>query len=273
MEESDDARSDGGVQSIDRALEIVRILAFSNTSSGMRFSDLQIATGLSKGTLHRILKTLCAQRFVEQDASTRLYFLGMDFLALGARAANRSDIQALARASLVRLAKRTGDTVALSVRSGNDAVCVDRQEGNFPIKTLTLNVGTRRPLGVGSGSMALLAALPDAAVRDIVRRNSRRLTAFPTYSVDTLLTLVDQTRRQGYAFNDGRILRGMSGIALPILGARQQPLAAISIAAINDRMNPGRRAELVSWITDETQRLSTSLGGNADSDRAPKETR
>lgn len=69
------------VQSVKRALDILRMLSFSASSNGMRFSDLQAQSGLSKGTLHRLLKTLMAEGFVEQAAGSRVYFLGLDFAA------------------------------------------------------------------------------------------------------------------------------------------------------------------------------------------------
>jgi hypothetical protein len=88
-------------------------------------------------------QTLMSQGFIEQDRSTRLYFLGVEFLALGAKSANRRDIQSLARGSLATLAKLSGDTVYLALRSGTKLICVDAQEGNYPIKVLTLTVEIR----------------------------------------------------------------------------------------------------------------------------------
>ena len=146
------------VRSVARAMEILHILSFNASSSGMRFSDLQAQSGLSKGTLHRLLKSLVASGFVEQAAGSRVYYLGLEFLSMGERAANRLDIRAVTQPSLERLANLTGDTVMLTIRSGLDAVCIDRAEGSFPVKVLTQNIGTRRPLGVGSGALALLAA-------------------------------------------------------------------------------------------------------------------
>ena len=62
-----------------------------------------------------------------------------------------------------RLAERTQDTVFLSARDRDEAVCLERVIGDYPIKTLTLSIGDRRPLGVGAGSLALLSALSDRA--------------------------------------------------------------------------------------------------------------
>ncbi len=247
------------VQSVRRALEILHILSFNASSSGMRFSDLQAQSGLSKGTLHRLLKSLLTEGFVEQAAGSRVYYLGLEFLSMGERAANRLDIRAVTQPSLERLSHATGDTVMLTIRSGLDAVCIDRREGSFPVKVLTQNVGTRRPLGIGSGSLALLAAIPDEEVENVLRRNASRLAAYPTVSVDTLRKAVADTRERGYAFNPGHLLKGMYGIGVTIYLAKQ-PVAALSIAANYGRMNVERRKEIAEMLRREATRLTDELG-------------
>jgi DNA-binding IclR family transcriptional regulator len=252
-------RSGDTVQSVKRALDILRILSYSSSSAGMRFSDLQAQSGLSKGTLHRFLKTLSAEGFVEQGAGSRVYYLGLEFLSMGERAAQRLDIQALARPSLERLAQVTGDTTMLTIRSGLDAVCIDRQTGTFPVKVLTQNVGTRRPLGVGSGSLALLAAFDDAEVENVLRRNAGRLEVYPSLSVDKLRTLVQQTRQRGYALNTGHLLKGMYGVGVSIYLAHQ-PVAALSIAAHYGRMDPERRKFIFAELKREAEKITRELG-------------
>jgi len=246
------------IQSVKRALDILRMLSYSSSSTGMRFSDLQAQSGLSKGTLHRFLKTLSTEGFVEQGAGSRVYYLGLEFLSMGERAANRLDIQALARPSLERLAHVTGDTVMLTIRSGLDAVCIDRQEGSFPVKVLTQNVGTRRPLGVGSGSLALLSAFEDGEVDNVLRRNRGRLGMYPSLSVEKLLTLVSQTRQRGYALNTGHLLKGMYGVGVVIYLAHQ-PIAALSVAAHYGRMGPERRKAIALDLKREADKIMSEL--------------
>ena len=249
------------VQSVTRALEILHILSFNAASSGMRFSDLQAQSGLSKGTLHRLLKSLVVSGFVEQAAGSRVYYLGLEFLSMGERAANRLDIRAITAPGLERLATTTGDTVMLTIRSGLDAVCIDRREGSFPVKVLTQNIGTRRPLGVGSGALALLAAVPDDEVEGILRRNSHRLTPYPGVTVEVLRKAVADTRSQGFAFNPGHLLKGMYGVGVTIYLAKQ-PVAALSIAANYGRMTVARRREIVTLLKREAAKVTQELKGD-----------
>lgn len=253
----------GEIRSIVKAAEVLRGLAESNDSAGARFSQLQEMTGLSNGSLHRVIQTLMSQGFIEQDRSTRLYFLGVEFLALGARSANRRDIQSLARNSLSTLAKLSGDTVYLALRSGTELICVDAQEGNYPIKVLTLTVGMRRPLGVGAGGLTLLASLPDDEIEHVIRRNAHRLKDYPFYRPEVLRRLVQETRRRGYAFNDGQILQGMGAVSVGIYEPKRQMLAALTIAATTARLTPSRRITLVNWLKKEVHKISAMVSQQA----------
>jgi DNA-binding IclR family transcriptional regulator len=178
--------------------------------------------------------------------------------ALG-RAALIQDVGAFAMPSLERLAAATEDTVYASVREGVSAVCVGREIGAFPIRTLSLEVGDRRPLGVGSGSLALLAWLPDGEIEDIVERNRGWLGRYPGFTKSYVSTIVAETRRYGFSFVDERIIPGMRAIGVPVLGNDGRPLAALSLAAITARVSGDRVNELVALLKTEAQELAYIL--------------
>ena len=152
---------DSASSSVQRAFAIIRALAATQASGG-RITHLAKATGLTQATTHRLLQSLVAEHIVEQDTSTRLYRLSIDFFALAAQAGNAMDLRALCRPSMLRLCASLGDTIFLLVRSGFDAVCLDRSEGPFPIRSFTGDIGGRVALGIGQGSLAILALLPEA---------------------------------------------------------------------------------------------------------------
>ena len=176
-------------QSIERAAAVLRALA-ANGGNGNRLTDVARAVGLSKATTSRILGALVSEGFVEQDSESGLYFVGFTLFSIGNAAAERFGLASAAQPALKRLAERTGDTVYLSIRSGEEAVCIDRVEGAFPIKTLTLNVGDRRPLGVGAGSLALLAFGPDSAVDTSISANAMRYSQYSRLTTADIHELV-----------------------------------------------------------------------------------
>ena len=106
-------------------------------------SALARETSLGKGTVHRLLNALIDAGLAFQDQETKRYRLGAGLALLG-HAAHRQDFAALAKPFLLRLAEQTQDTVYASVREGGAAVCVAREIGAFPIRTLSLEVGRAR---------------------------------------------------------------------------------------------------------------------------------
>jgi DNA-binding IclR family transcriptional regulator len=252
-------------QTLERAIGLIRILAAGGTE-GCRLVDLQQASGLTKPTVHRILDTLKQQGMVEQLEDSRRYRLGQELAVLG-WSANRTvyDLKELAAEDLAAVAAKTGDTGFLSIRSGTEAVCIDRQAGGYPVKAFTVEVGTRRPLGVGATGVALLAALaPDEAeaVLDAIKGN---LARFPNVGLRQIRAAMERARRAGYALSEGLMLKGVSGVAVVIRDGAGRPIAGIGTAAITDRMSSARIPEIVRILRVHAnhieQRIATAESG------------
>ncbi len=255
---SPDSDRSSGIQSLERGVQVLRAVA-ELKRNGARLADIVERTGLSKTTAYRILQTLVTTGFIDQEESTGLFYLGLDLVSLALMAANRHGLIDLISPCMERLAERTGDTVYFNIRNRYAAICVERVEGSFPIRTLTLNRGDRRPLGVGAGNLAMLAFLPDDEVRDIVDHNSAEIATFGNLDAASVLDLVAQTRLQGYAFNDGRIIVGMSAVGVPVMGSDHTPVAALSVAAVTERMRSERRSNIVAWLTSEATLVEEQL--------------
>lgn len=254
------------VKTIDRAARLLSVLA-GQGDHGAMLSEVARRTGLGKGTVHRLLRALSDVGYVTQDAGSRRYRLGVG-LELLAASARHGRVAALANPLLERIAGITADTAFVSIREGLAAVCVGREVGSFPIRTLSLDVGHRRPLGVGSGSLALLAFLPDAEIDAIIAGNRRWLTDYPAFRADELRRMTAETRRYGFSFNDGRLISGMNAIGVPVLGANGRPLAALSVAAIAERLRADRLPEVARLLQQEAAELATLLSmGFGDSDQ------
>lgn len=247
----------GGTQSIVRGVGLLKIVA-EGPPDGLTLAQVAERTGLHRATAHRLLAALTRERLVEQDASHR-YHPGVELWVLGAAAARRFDIREICRPALERLATQTQDTVYLSVRSGHEAICVARCEGAFPIRTLSLSVGDRRPLGVGSGSLALLAFLSETDRHEVLGAIAVQLTRYPGFSATGIRRLVDETRTRGYSFVGGTILPGMSAFGVPILDRHGHAIAALSVAAIDARMADPRLSKIVRLVQSQAAAVSSRL--------------
>lgn len=246
-----------GTRSVERALTVLEVIG-RNRHAGCRLADVVAGTGLQKSTAHRLIATLIGVGWVEQEPDSGKLYLGLPVAALGIAASDRHGLLELANGHLVRLAEMTGDTIYLSVRSGFEALCVDRVTGSFPIRTLTLRVGDRRPLGAGAGSLALLSALPDEEVDLVLARAGDQLGRYH-FDRASVLRMMKETREQGYAWNPGMLLPGMSAIGVPVVGSDGRCAAALSVAAISDRMLPERTAQIVEWLVKEASELAAEI--------------
>lgn len=246
------------IQSVERAVELLRAVV-KGGREGRRLTDLVADSGLSKSTVHRMMGALIGTGLVDQDRDTKLFCPGIELYRLGIAAAERFSVVELARPVLVHLAERIGDTVFLSIPIGHESLCVDRQIGAFPIKALTVEVGDRRPLGIGSGSLALLAYRRDDEVEAAIAANQSRHAMFAGFDPATLRQLVAATRRQGFAFIEGQLIEGMSAVGVPVLDHRGRAIAALSVAALSRRLQPSRRRSVVSMLKVQARQLEQRL--------------
>lgn len=227
-----------GVQSVRRALAVLRLVA-TGQEQGVRLTDIATMSGLSRPTVHRLLRVLMEETAVEQDASTRRYLVGHELSLLGLARTDRFPLRAIAEPYLQALADEVGDTVFLSMRHGADSVCIARHLGNHPIQVLSINLGVRRPLGASVSGIVLLAALEPGTAEQLTRANATRL-ALQQRSVDDVLRMVRAARSAGHAYASHGVMPGTAALAVPVDDTHGHVLGAISIAALADRLERKR---------------------------------
>ena len=193
-----------------------------------------------------------------RDQATRQYFLGDFFANLSGGIGPHESLRKLCAEPIRRLATQAGDTVYLIVRTGDDGRCITCHEGTSGVRIVTIDVGTQRPLGVGGGGMAILAAL-DAAERDaVIERNAPRYGLFGNLTEKQLRQAVAATRRRGYAVNAVQAALGVKSIGRAIRNVAGEPIAALSISSVTQRIN-GRMAELAGLLTGAAQSIESLL--------------
>jgi DNA-binding IclR family transcriptional regulator len=218
-----------------------------------------------------MLLALVRAGLLDQDPETRRYHLGPEIYVLGTLAGTRFGIHPISLRALERLSQETGDTAFLSVPRDVYSICVHREEGSYPIRIHALHAGDRHPLGVGAGSLALLSALPDNEVEQVLAASADVLAEkYPQHSPSVLRKLVREARAQGYAMNPGMLLPGSWGIGVPIRGLDGRPVGALSIAAIESRLSEERQRELVPLLTKEANWIEMRLQGATGDKTQPR---
>lgn len=242
-----DADRVGGAQAVFRAMDLLKLVGL-NHERGIALAPLVAAIGLDRTTAYRLLSSLVQTGMVARD-ERKLYRLGLEAMQLGLATMSRVPIIERCRPMMIRLARRTEDTVYLVVRNGDFAHCVHFEEGAFPIKALVLQVGGLRLLGVGSAGAALLATLTGAELEGFHARHREELPA-ERASLTHLRRQVAQTRKRGYATTDNLVADGVSGVGV-FFEVTAGTYAAISVGAIRSRMTEERRAWIAALMFEE----------------------
>ncbi|WP_421991824.1 IclR family transcriptional regulator [Roseococcus sp.] len=249
-------RSRDGAQTIHRTAALLREIAAAR-GGGAPLNRLAAATGLAPSTAHRMLQALVDEELLAKDPASRTYRPGPLLYELGLAAAPQLDLRKLCQPSLQRLAEGTGDTAYLTIRSGGDALSLDRCEGSFPIKALPLDIGNRRPLGVGAGALAVIAAMPRAEGDAAVAANAAR---YPRYrlTAERVARELEATRARGHAVSTGRFVARYRGVAVPF-GGGEVPAASLCIIAISERLKPERQDRILALLVREAATLTALL--------------
>jgi DNA-binding IclR family transcriptional regulator len=240
-----------GSQSICRAIDLLRYVAKRN-ENGARLSGIARDAGINVSTTHRILGILVKEGLVTYDQVSKHYHLGLELYNLGITA-YQFEIRDRFRASLERIERETEDTVFLIIRSGNDALCVDRVEGRYPVRTVLVDIGSRRPLGIGAGSLSLIAFLPEAEFEAVVLANAPRYPPYKNLTADNIRQLAVKSRKVGYVVSYGLFHEKVISVGIPIFDKQQQVVAAITVSAISQRMDHERREEIYRLVKQITR--------------------
>ncbi len=260
-----DAEDAGGIRAVSRAFQVLRVLALGG-EHGMRLTDVVRYCGLSRPTVHRLLQSLITEGVAEQEAGTRRYRVGLEISLLGLSRPARFAVRAAAEPYLQALADDLGDTVFLTIRAGSDSVAIDRKTGSYPIKVLAIEVGVRRPLGIGVAGIMLLATLEPQEAERICKLNAERLPAEgPT--IQTIRNRVRTARAAGYAYSEVGVLRGTRAVAVPVLDAGGQALATITVSAMADRLSEAKLPQVVETLRKAATLISRRL---AEMERASR---
>lgn len=247
-----------GAQTLRRAVAVLRALAGAQ-ERGARLADVAEQCGLTRPTAHRLMKVLVEEGLAARREGSTRYLIGPDAALFGIARPSALAMRSVAEPALRRICEATGDSVALTVRSGADSLCIDRHAGSYPIQVMSVVLGARLPLGLGVGGQAILAFLPEREIEELLQKNANRL-ARRRLTVAQLRERLADVRRAGYAFTEAGVVPGTHVLAVPVFGVHGQPIAALSISAMAARLPAARARQLVPLLAAEAKKLGDVAG-------------
>ena len=249
------AATSAPVQSVDRAITILELLAREGESS---VTEIAAGLGVHKSTAFRLLATLETHRLVEQVNDRGRYRLGVGNLRLAGATTARLDVVSEARPVTRQLATDTGETVNITVRSDESALYLDQAAGSSALQSHNW-VGQRIPLHATSNGKVLLSELsPDdlaEALPDLPRFTDHTITSRERMRAD-----LEDVRRLGYALAIDELEVGLTAVAAPIRSAHGDIIASMSISGPTFRLTRQRLDETVPLVVAAATEVSHRLG-------------
>ncbi len=241
-----------------KAASILAVFSHKKPSLGLK--EVSTATGIPKTTAFRVLSSLVEHGLCEFDEITEKYSLGFFLLHLADIRRRQTDVHSVAVLIMREIRNAIGETVVLSVRSGDSRVHIHAVEGLHSMRR-TADLGVSAPLYAGAASKVLLAGMDDDEIRSYLTRTS--LTKFQKSTITDAQALwveVKKIRDLGYAESKGELISGGGALAAPVRDHTGRIVGVIDILTPENRYTPEHRQKCIELLLDGTRRASERLG-------------
>lgn len=246
----------GGVQSVERALDILEFLSRSEDEVGV--GEIGAGTGLPTGTAHRLLGTLASRGYIHRNVRTRRYGLGLKSLTMAI--ATRERLAPLALPFLEKLMQVSQETANLAILEGNTMMYIEQVSPPERMLRIFTEPGNRVPLHSSGTGKVLLAYQPPRLIEFIVgRAGLTRQTTTTITDPGQLRSELRNIRRDGYAVDFEEQEEGVRCLAAPVFGPDGEIFASISLSGPASRLHARRIEELVPSLKEIAADLSEAL--------------
>jgi IclR family transcriptional regulator, acetate operon repressor len=248
----------GSVQSVDRALTLLEMLAQS--TGGTALTDLAGRAGLNISTCHHLLATLVKWGYVAKVPGRR-YALGARGLHLGQAFLKQVDLPRRAQPFIERISEDTGETVHLAVLQGEAIITLLRREGRHAVRVDTGALGASDAVHATATGKAMLAWLPEGEIRRIVAaRGMAAFTASTVTNIDVLIEDLRLVRRNGHALDREEFQPGVVCVGAAIRNHLGAVIGAISASAPTQRANEEHLGRMRDGVMAAARALSAEFG-------------
>ena len=246
------------VHSLERGLDLIEILADGSPEKSL--SELSKKAEFNPSTAHRILDALKSRGYVRQNPETSNYSLTYKMFEIAHRIGWARTLKDLALPVVRELAVTSRQSAFLIIVESDEALCLERIDGNPFIRVAALEKGGRMPLHMGAGPRALLANMPDPEVDRIIR--IKGLPAWTAHTITNPFQLKDDLkviRKQGYAVSTEDVTDGVGALGCPLRNTAGEVIAAISICGVAGDFTEDKLPRLLTFVTNAVQEISSLL--------------
>lgn len=260
------ASSDSPSVAVERALAMLE--AVSQDSEGLSNADISRKLQIPKSSASYILRTLEKQGYLNRDAETGKYRVGLKILSLSRGALSGIDVREVALPIMRHLMEKTSLTCHLAILDGPDAVYIEKVEAPGFIRMDTW-VGRRMRVHATSVGKALVAYIPQERLEKILaERGMEKRTAKTITTLPRLLKSLEKVREQGYAVDDEENNMGARCLGAPIFNQKGAIEASLGLSGTINQVSPHTMPRIIEHLKDAARHVSMQLGYRAPHRRA-----
>lgn len=248
------------IQSVVITGQIIEALAAAGQP--MRLTALASQLGEPKAKMHRHLSTLKHLGFVDQDAKTETYRLGLKLVYIGQSAIDQFDLRRLAEPYMSRLRDLTRQTIVLSTPANGDAI-INAVVESPNLVTISVRLGYRLPAHASAQGRLNLAFAPAAVQQRILARKLQAFTPRTLVDPAQMRERLAQIRRELFDVSMDETLLGISAVAAPILNFDNELVGAIAIVGTTQDVHEPVDPEQLKLLRACTKAISLRLNSTA----------
>ncbi|OGU15140.1 MAG: hypothetical protein A2076_15775 [Geobacteraceae bacterium GWC2_53_11] len=247
------------IRTVSRALDLLEQFQKSDTELGI--TDLSNRLHLEKNNVFRLVVTLKAKNYIEMNASTGKYRLGMQTRALGHVATRQFHFENQARPFLNELKQQCNEACYFSVIQGDYTYYLDGVDTDLPVR-VAQRAGGSRPVYCTAAGKVLLAFMNSQKRQELLSGlELKRVTDRTITDISLLNMELAAVAKKGHAVENQEHDAGVMEVAAPVFDSYGELVGALSILGPEIRLAGSRlERELIPLVCLSASRLSTALG-------------
>lgn len=262
---------DNKVQTIDRTLDIIELLA--NAKEGLGVTEIGKNIGLHKSTVYRLLTALSNRGYIEKDPKNSTYKIGLKFIEVSGLFLKKLELKTEALPFMRKLAEIIGQPVHLAILEGAEVVYIEKVELVNSIRMYS-QIGRRVPAYCSAIGKILLAGLNTDSLREVLENiKFERFTPNTIISKRELLREIEQVKEKGWAVDNEEHEPNIRCIAAPIIDYTGKIIAAVSVSGESRIINYESDLEIAGHVIETAGKISTRMGYIKAADHGKGETK
>lgn len=244
---------------VDRALALLEIIAHKGP---IVLAEAAAQAGCSRPTAFRLLHTLAARGYAQQDGARGAWRLGPRIGGLREAASDQTALHHYLRPKLEALARGCGEVVHLYERAGvvarpNLVASPDPSMARFVPPDLI------SPLHAGVGRL-LLAHAPETVQAQVLAQPLPRFTANTITEPKRIAADLARIRARGWLQTDGEVEAGCLSLSVPVRDSHGAVVAGLAVVGPALRLRPARMRDFLAPLRATAAAITRTLGGKPE---------